>query len=93
MNKIHICPSFTWRLVFVALVSGLVVACDHKEPSHEDIVRADLAIVIDSLGSPCKQVLEYEATGELEYTVHCQTGDRYIISVNPQGRVDLKAHE
>lgn len=93
MNKNRFSAGLTYRLVLVMLVGGLVAACDLKEPSHEDIVRADLAIVIDSLGSPCGQVLEYETSGELEYTVNCQTGHRYIISVNPQGRVALKAHD
>jgi len=64
-----------------------------REISGFEYVRADLAVIIDSPGSPCEKVLKYESTGELRYTVQCQSGDQYIISVNPQGRVNLKAHD
>ena len=93
MSKSRVQLQFKGSLILIVLLGLLITACDRKESSHADIISADLAIIIDSLGSPCKKVLEYESTGELEYTVKCQSGDRYIISVNPQGRVDLKKHE
>ncbi len=93
MNKTRIRMKFIKRLLLVSLAGLLVSACDRKEDSHEDIVRADLLIIIDSLGSPCEQVLEYETTEELAYTVNCESGDRYLISVNPQGRVDVQTHD
>jgi len=84
---------FIKNLLLVSLVATLVTACERKEESHEDIVKADLLLIIDSLGSPCDQVLEYEATEELAYTVSCDSGDSYLVSVNPQGRVDIQDKE
>ena len=84
---------FINSLLLVSLLSLLVTACDRQEDSHEDIVKADLLLIIDSLGSPCDQVLEYEAMEELTYTVSCESGDSYHVSVNPQGRVHVKSKE
>ena len=81
------------NLLLVSLVGGFLIACDRQEDSHEDIVKADLLLIIDSLGSPCNQVLEYEATQELAYTVSCESGDSYLVSVNPRGRVDIQDKE
>jgi hypothetical protein len=80
-------------LLLLSLVGLFVTACERREESHEDIVKADLLLIIDSLGSPCEQVLEYKATEELAYTVNCESGDSYLISVNPQGRVDVQNKE
>ena len=93
MNKTDIKMRFIKNLLLVSLGATLVTACERKEESHEDIVKADLLLIIDSLGSPCEQVLEYEATEELAYTVSCESGDSYLISVNPQGRVDIQDKE
>ena len=84
---------FINSLLLVSLLGLFVTACDRQEDSHEDIVKADLLLIIDSLGSPCDQVLEYTATEELAYTVSCESGDSYVISVNPQGRVDVQNKE
>ena len=80
-------------LVPVVPVCLLIAACDREEDSHEDIVKADLLVIIESLGSPCGQVNSYESTEDLGYTVHCETGDRYEISVNPQGRIGIQNRE
>ena len=92
MSNIFNLVYFKPPLVFVFVASLLLAACAPEAPSHEDIVRVDLAIIIDSLGSSCDKVLEYEATGELEYTVVCQSGGRYVVSVNPQGQVGVSEH-
>ena len=93
MNKTDIQMRFIKNLLLVSLVATLVTAYERKEDSHEDIVKADLLLITDSLGSPCEQVLEYEATEKLAYTVNCESGDSYLISVNPQGRVDVQNKE
>ena len=93
MKTAHVLTSVTRVLLQAILVTFILTACDREEESHEDIVKADLSIIIDALGSPCGQVLSYESTKELGYTVHCKTGDVYIISVNPQGRVDIQDRE
>jgi hypothetical protein len=77
-------------LLGIALTGLFITACDGEKASHEDIVKADLLVIIDSLGSPCGRVLKYESAKELGYTVHCKTGDQYVISVNPQGRVGIQ---
>ena len=93
MNKMYMRMKLINSLLFVSLLSLLVTACDRQEDSHEDIVKADLLLIIDSLGSPCDQVVDYEATEELAYTVSCESGDSYLVSVNPQGRVDVQNKE
>jgi len=93
MNKIHTQTDSIRTLLVIAPVAVFLTACDREEESHEDIVKADLLVIIDSLGSPCGQVLKYESTKELGYTVHCKTGDQYVISVNPQGRVGIQNRE
>lgn len=59
----------------------------------KDIVKADLLIIIHSLDSLCEEVLEYESADELGYVVNCQSGDEYVISVIPQGRVSVEDRE
>ena len=80
-------------LVTVVPVCLLIAACYREEDSHEDIVKADLLVIIESLGSPCGQVNSYESTEGLGYTVHCEAGDQYEISVNPQGRIGIQNRE
>ena len=93
MNKINVSTNFIKNLLLTTLAGVLVVACEKEEDSHEDIVKADLLIIIHSLDSPCEEVLEYESTDELGYVVNCQSGHEYLISVNPQGRVGVQNRE
>jgi len=93
VNKMHMRIKFICNLLLISLLGLFVIACERKDDSHEEIVRADLLLIIDSLGSACDQVLEYEVTEELAYTVSCESGDRYLVSVNPQGRVDIQAND
>ena len=71
----------------------LLQACTEHEPSHEAIIRQDLLTIIETLGSPCEQVSEFESATEFSYSVTCETGDRYRISVNPEGLVHIKEHD
>ena len=80
-------------LALIVASSTLFVGCAGKHKTHDEIVRADLAVIIESLGSPCKKVLNYKTTGALAYTVSCESGQQYLISVNPQGRVGVQPHE
>jgi len=93
MNKMYMQMKWIKNLLAVSLASALVVACDRQEESHEDIVKADLLVIIDSMGSPCEQVIDYESSEELAYSISCKSGHRYLISVNPQGRVDIQNKE
>lgn len=71
-------------LVILAMLTG---GCTETEATHEEIVQEDLLIVIEALGAPCGKVIKYDLVEELSYSVHCETGDVYNISVNPEGRV------
>jgi len=71
----------------------LLQACTEQEPSHESIIRQDLLSIIETLGSPCEQVSEFEFTTDFTYSVTCESGDRYRIYVNPEGRVHVKEHD
>ena len=77
------------------MVQALILlgACTEHEPSHEAIIRQDLLAIIETLGSPCEQVSRFESTTNFSYSVTCETGDRYRISVNPEGRVHIQEHE
>jgi len=80
-------------LLMLLVASTLLAGCAGKHQTHSEIVRADLAVIIESLGSPCEKVSNYQSTGALAYTVSCESGQQYLISVNPQGRVGIKPHE
>ena len=71
----------------------LLQACTEYEPSHDAIIRQDLLTIIETLGSPCEQVSEFELTTDFTYAVTCESGDRYRIYVNPEGRVHVKKHD
>ena len=93
-------PEAATRIKRILINLGLTVqalillqACTEHEPSHEAIIRQDLLTIIETLGSPCEQVSEFESNTEFSYSVTCETGDRYRISVNPEGRVHLQEHE
>ena len=90
MNKLCFPKSLNKILLFAALAGVLITACDRDEITHEEIVKTDLLIIIDSLGSPCEEVVKYESTTELGYVVSCRSGHEYVISVSPQGRVEVQ---
>jgi hypothetical protein len=79
-------------LACVALLLALGACGEAKPPSHEDIVRKDLAAIIDLQGSPCGQVVAFEMDRQLDYRVECETGHVYRIHVSPEGHVNLSKH-
>ncbi len=71
-----------------------LAACREAEPpSHEEIVRADLAAILDLQGSPCGEVVAYALDRRLDYRVECATGDVYRIHVSAEGHVNVKEHD
>jgi hypothetical protein len=50
-------------------------------------VTKDLAAVIALQGLPCGKVVNATKRGEDDYVASCEDGNRYRISVNPDGRV------
>jgi hypothetical protein len=64
-----------------------------RATAHEAIIRQDLLTIIETLGSPCDEVSEFESPAEHACSVSCETGDRYRISVNPEGRVHIREQD
>ena len=86
----------TRKLTSFLLVVLMLIAlqsCTETEPSHDAIIREDLLSIIETLGEPCKQVSDFEPTPGISYSVTCDTGDRYLLSVSPEGKVDIKDHD
>ena len=81
------------KRIFILGVLGttLTVAggCGQNGKSHDEIVREDLLLIVETLGKPCGEVIEYELVNELEYEIHCESGDSYTLSVSDVGRVGL----
>lgn len=77
-------------LAAVPAISLAMSGCIESEKTHEEIIREDLLIIIDELGSPCGRVVDHELKEELAYTVKCESGHIYSISVNPEGRVTIE---
>lgn len=78
--------------VFAALASMFLQACT-EPPSHEEIIREDLLEIIETLGEPCGQVVGFEAKPGISYSVTCETGDHYEISVSPEGKINIRNHD
>lgn len=79
--------------LMAALVLIALQSCTETEPSHDAIIREDLLSIIETLGEPCEQVSDFEPTPGISYSVTCDTGDRYLLSVSPEGKVDIKDHD
>ena len=75
-----------------ALALFILQACT-EPPSHEEIIREDLLDIIETLGEPCEQVSDFEAQPEISYSVNCETGDQYMISVSPEGKVHISSQD
>ena len=62
---------------------------DEGEANHEALVKRDLFAVITLQGHHCVKVTAYEKQGKNDYVATCQTGDRFHVSVVPEGRVKV----
>jgi hypothetical protein len=81
----------TW---FLGVAASALAACSSppaQPPSHEQIVRDELAGIIVLQGLPCTAVLGYSLDQRLQYQVSCATGERYRVRVSPIGRVSTEA--
>jgi hypothetical protein len=83
---------FTAWLACLVVLWALTACREAEPPSHEEIVRADLAAILDLQGSPCGQVVGYEQDRQLDYRVECATGDVYRIHVSVEGHVNVQEH-
>ena len=50
-------------------------------------VPEDLFSVLALRGKPCAKVVQHERRGENDYLVSCESGHRYRVYVNAEGRV------
>jgi hypothetical protein len=61
-----------------------------EQATGEVPVARDLTAVIALQGLPCGKVVSATQQGEDDYVASCEDGNRYRISVNPEGRVIVK---
>ena len=90
MTRLSFSTGLFRNLPLLILSAVVAAACEQDQVSHDDIVKADLLVIIESLGSHCGEVLEYQTSGELGYTIYCKSGDEYFLSVDSQGRVGME---
>ncbi|MEO8223433.1 MAG: hypothetical protein ABI661_01405 [Gammaproteobacteria bacterium] len=69
----------------LGLGAGLARAADPV--ADEAAVAKDLTAVIALQSLPCGQVLRAAKQGDNDYLATCQDGNRYRVTVNPEGRV------
>ena len=72
--------------LIAVLAAGSVGAADEQDEK----VKKDLFAVITLEGQPCGAVVSFTRQGETDYVAVCQTGDRYHVTVVPEGRVSVK---
>jgi hypothetical protein len=68
-------------VVMTALFAGPALAADDVS------VLKDLTSVIALHALPCGQVVSAARQGASDYIASCKDGNRYLVSVNSQGRV------
>ena len=71
--------------VMTAVFAGASVAVE-ETPGDVPITK-DLTAVIALQGLPCGKVVSATRQGVDDYVASCEDGNRYRISVNPDGRV------
>ncbi|MGE0683604.1 MAG: hypothetical protein AB7P69_22240 [Candidatus Binatia bacterium] len=74
----------------IALVAILVTRSVWAADEHDEKVKKDLFTVITLEGQPCGAVVSFTRQGETDYIAVCRTGDRYHVTVVPEGRVSVK---
>jgi len=81
-----------FRLLPACLILTALTACREAEAprTHDEIIRADFAEILELQGSPCGEVVKFEGNERLNYLVECKTGDRYRIHVNAEGHVKVQ---
>ncbi len=77
----------TWASV-VAIVAAFALPARAAETVADEVAAAkDLTAVIALESLPCGQVLRAMKQGDNDYLATCQDGNRYRVTVNPEGRV------
>ena len=71
--------------VMATVFAGAAFAAE--EVPDEVPITKDLTAVIALQGLPCGKVVSATQQGEDDYVASCEDGNRYRISVSPDGRV------
>jgi len=74
-------------LVVATMISGVGTSLAAQEAASDIKTAQDLTAVIALQGKPCGQVVSAVSQRENDYLATCQSGDRYRIFVNEDGRV------
>lgn len=69
--------------ISVMLALGATRSASADGPSSGQDLQA--TIVLN--GQPCDKVVDVKRNADSDYTATCKDGNRYRVSVNPQGRV------
>ena len=67
--------------ILTATYAGPSLAADDAS------VKKDLFTVITLQGLPCGEVVNVATKGDNDHIASCKDGNRYLVSVNSQGRV------
>jgi hypothetical protein len=76
------------RAAAAAAAAALLALPAH--PADDPSLSKDLTSTIALLGLPCGKVVKSERRGSNDYVATCQDGNRYRVTLNPNGRVVAK---
>jgi hypothetical protein len=68
------------------LLAAPAIAQERKGASGVGVPE-DLLSVLALRGKPCAKVVQHERRGDNDYLVRCESGHRYRVYVNAEGRV------
>lgn len=74
------------KFLFAAAAS-LAVLAGPAGAADDPALAKDLTSTIALLGQPCGKVIKSERRGSNDYVATCQDGNRYRVTLNPQGKV------
>jgi len=79
------------RLMAAALAGVLLLPAMVALGQDDDAkVRRDLATVITLQGKPCGKVTQLKRNAENDYTVTCESGNRYRVRIGANDRVVIE---
>lgn len=80
--------------VGTAIAAILILSgCSEGPPAtHDEIIRKDLAEILNLQGSRCENVQSFEIDERFDYLVSCDNGVVYRIHVGAEGHVNVNEH-
>jgi len=86
MSRIYAVRNCIAILVASLLLAAPTIAQEEQGGAGVDVPE-DLFSVLALRGKPCAKVVQHERRGENDYFVSCESGHRYRVYVNAEGRV------